>query len=58
MCDRISASLLEEFKPKFASYLAILKEGQVVDGLDELMRDWRLDILGKSEFYIMSGLFY
>ena len=50
MCDRISASLLEEFTPKFASHLAILNEGQVVDGLGSLMRDWVLDILGKSDF--------
>jgi len=50
MCDRISASLLEEFRPKFASHLAVLNEGQVVDGLGSLMRDWGLDILGKSDF--------
>jgi len=50
MCDRISASLLEEFRPKFASHLAILNEGQVVDGLGSLMRDWGLDILGKADF--------
>ena len=57
MCDRISASLLEEFTPKFASHLAILNEGQVVDGLGSLMRDWGLDILGKSDFTSCQACF-
>lgn len=45
MCDKISRSFMERYRPEIVSQLAILNEGRVVDELGLYMWKWETDEL-------------
>ena len=46
MCNKISTSLLENYKNLIASQVTTLNEGQLINDLGSLMGNWKSELLG------------